>query len=128
MDSPSGGTALTIQVSGPARYVVVTLSGEIDFNGHSRLRDELTQALATTRVALIVDLTEVGFCDSSGVNTFVRIARRARERGVSLVLAGMHGRVANVFVILGLGQVFHTHEDVEAAVRWLESAEEGTVS
>jgi anti-sigma B factor antagonist len=77
-------------------------------------------------VALIVDMSAVDFCDSSGLNVFAQTIRKARSRGVALVVVGLRDRVARVFNVTQIDQAMHALPDLETAVRWLETGSAGT--
>jgi anti-sigma B factor antagonist len=113
--------ALTVRVSQLAGYAVVTAAGTIDFTTRAVLEEQLNQALRLTRLAVIVDLTEVDFCDSTGLNTFARIRRQATALGVVVVTAGLRDRVKDAFTMTRLTQAFYAQSDLETAVRWLEN-------
>lgn len=113
--------ALTVQVSQLAGYAVVTVAGTIDFTTRDVLEEHLDQALQLTRVAVIVDLTEVDFCDSTGLNTFARIRRQATALGIVVITAGLRDRVKDAFTMTRLAQAFYAQPDLETAVRWLEN-------
>jgi anti-sigma B factor antagonist len=102
-------------------YALVTAAGSIDFSTHALLDEHLDQALQLTRIAVIVDMTEVNFCDSSGLNAFARARRQAIARGITIVAVGLHDRVELVFGITGLDQAFYPQPDLETALRWLET-------
>jgi anti-sigma B factor antagonist len=113
--------ALTVRVSQLAGYAVVTAAGSIDFATRALLEEHLDQALQLTKLAVIVDLTEVEFCDSTGLNTFARIRRQATALGVVVVTAGLRDRVEEAFTMTRLAQAFYAQSDLETAVRWLEN-------
>jgi anti-anti-sigma factor len=113
--------ALTVQVSQLAGYAVVTAAGTIDFTTREMLEEHLDQALRLTRVAVIVDLTEVDFCDSTGLNTFARIRRQATALGIVVITAGLRDRVKDAFTMTRLAEAFYAQPDLETAVRWLEN-------
>lgn len=119
---------LSVTIRALAGYILAAVDGDIDFATHTRLDDELTTALAATATALIIDLTQVGFCDSSGLNTFSRLTRQARARGISVILVGVHGRVANVLHMTRLDTAFHLRPDLETAIRWLEDGTRHTAA
>jgi anti-anti-sigma factor len=74
-----------------------------------------------TKLAVIVDLTEVEFCDSTGLNTFARVRRHATANGIVVVTAGLRDRVKEAFTMTRLAQAFYAQPDLETAVRWLEN-------
>ncbi|WP_242909324.1 STAS domain-containing protein [Actinomadura terrae] len=113
--------ALTVRRSELGGYALVTAAGSIDVHTHPMLAECLEQAITATGLAVIVDMTGVVFCDSSGLNTFVRSYQRADGHGVSMVAAGLQDRVRRVFTITGLDRGVHVQPDVATAVRWLDS-------
>ncbi|TYK49459.1 STAS domain-containing protein [Actinomadura decatromicini] len=112
---------LTVQVSDLAGYALVSVSGSIDYHTHPALAEQLDQAITATRLAVIVDMAHVDFCDSSGLNCFARAYQRAHTRGISLVAAGLRDRVHRVFTMTGLDFGVYLQPDLETAVRWLEN-------
>jgi anti-sigma B factor antagonist len=100
---------------------VATATGSIDATNSALLDGRLDQALQLTRIAVIVDLTEVDFCDSTGLRTFVQARRKAAARGVTLVLAGLRNRAEYVSTITQLEKAFFCQPDLGAAVRWLDN-------
>jgi anti-sigma B factor antagonist len=117
----SADQALTVRVSQREGYAVVTVTGSIDVTTHDRLAEQLERALHLTQLAVIVDLSEVDFCDSTGLNTFTQAHRKVTARGITMVTAGLQDRVEYVFAVTRLKQAFHAQPDLDSAVRWLEN-------
>jgi anti-sigma B factor antagonist len=117
--------ALTMRVSEQAGYAVVVAAGSIDAITRDLLDEQLDRALELTRLAVIVDLSEVGFCDSTGLDTFVQARRKATARGVTMVIVGLRNRVEYVFTITQLEEAFFAQPDLETAIRWLENGSTG---
>lgn len=117
----STDSALTVEVSELSGYALVTAAGSIDFTTNALLHEELGRALALTRLAVIVDLTEVHFCDSSGLNVLAMARRKASARGITVVAAGLQSRVERVFAVTGLDQALYPQPDLQTAINWLET-------
>ena len=81
----------------------------------SRWRDGRWQALAARPARLILDLTEVGYMDSSGVGTIVEAKRHADRQGGRVVLANLQARVRSVLEITQLDRFFVIAASLEAA-------------
>ena len=62
----------------------LTVRGELDIATAPRLAEAVESQLSQRPQALVVDLTDTTFMDSSGARQLARIARRAAEDGVSL--------------------------------------------
>jgi anti-sigma B factor antagonist len=116
---------LTMRISQSAGYAVATATGSIDATTSALLDEQLDQALELTQTAVIVDLTEVDFCDSTGLHTFVQARRKADARGITLVLAGLRNRVEYVSTISQLERAFFCQPDLNAAIQWLDNGSNG---
>jgi anti-anti-sigma factor len=81
--------------------LVIDVSGEVDVVSAKELGSAME--LVLEQKAVIVDLREVTFLDSSGLGTIVRGQRILGERGISLrVVAPPAGIVRRVFEITRL--------------------------
>ncbi|GGR40118.1 STAS domain-containing protein [Streptomyces roseolus] len=102
-------------------WTVLRLRGELDLLTSPQIRRRVHDAVAAGRHHLVVDLTGVRFCDSSGIGVLVATRRLLRSCGgrLRLVLprAGEgHGHVTRVFAALGVTRLFEVYEDLPAAL------------
>jgi anti-anti-sigma factor len=102
-------------------HAVVTVTGDLQFGTSKTLTGHLDRAFALTDTAVIIDMTEVGFCDSSGLNVLATATRRARAQGITLIAYGLTPRVDRVFTITGLHTGIHLHPDLYTAITWLQA-------
>lgn len=96
---------------------MVATTGEIDLHTAPRLQADLAELIQDGSARLIVDLSGVEFCDSTGVNVLLAAMRRAHEQGGSLSLVSPQAAVRKVLGITGLDSVFPVRESVEEAIR-----------
>lgn len=93
-------------------HTVMSVSGEIDLYTAPRLHGELVSALAEGGpVRLVVDMSGVEFCDSTGMNVLLAAHRRARENGGDLELARPRPAVRKILQVTGLETVFTVLDD-----------------
>jgi anti-anti-sigma factor len=79
---------------------VLTPRGELDVAGAPLLEDALDAAAEQPGVeGIVVDLSRLGFMDSSGLRTVVLAERRLRERGLRFALVQGGEPVHRVFEI-----------------------------
>lgn len=97
-----------------ADYAMVTPRGEIDLYTAPHLHRELISALDDGTQRLVVDLSQVDFCDSTGMNVLLSAMKRAREHGGDLELVAPLTAVRRVLEVTGLDTVFTIHESAEA--------------
>ncbi|AWT43889.1 MULTISPECIES: STAS domain-containing protein [Streptomyces] len=103
-------------------WAVLQVSGELDLVTSPVLRQRVHDVVAAGRHDLVLDLSEVYFCDSSGIGVLIaarRLLRSCRGR-LRLVLPdggsveGSH--VNRVFGALGVRRLFDVHPDLTDAV------------
>jgi anti-sigma B factor antagonist len=98
----------------------MSVQGEIDLYTVPRLQRELSTVLAAANpprpVRLIVDLSGVDFCDSTGVNALLLAHRQARESGGGLELAAPRPAVRKILQVTGLETVFTVVDNPAPAV------------
>jgi anti-sigma B factor antagonist len=103
-------------------WAVLRVSGEMDLVTSPVLRQRVHDAVADGRRSLVLDLSEVLFCDSSGVGVLIAIRRliRSCQGRLRLILPaqgavdGSH--VNRVLAALGVRRLFDVYPDVAAAV------------
>ena len=92
--------------------IILALAGEIDLYTAPRLQSELATALAGRDPArIVVDMSGVEFCDSTGMNVLLAAHRHATERGGELWLAAPRPPVRKILQVTGLESVFTVHDD-----------------
>lgn len=97
--------ALAIQAAEDGTTSILALSGELDLSTAARLQEAIDDLVARGRHRVVLDLTGLTFCDSTGLTTFVRGNRDCTAKGGWLRLAGAQGHVERVIGISGLLEV-----------------------
>lgn len=81
---------------------IVAARGSIDLHTSDELRTSLIELIDAGDKDVVVDLSAVDFCDSSGLNVLVRAYKHALGRSAKLSVVGAYGRVENVLRTTGL--------------------------
>ena len=68
------------------QQVVVLVAGEADLSNAPRLRDGLVDCLVYRPRSLVVDATDLTFCDLSGLDALIDAAAVAERSGVSVTI------------------------------------------
>jgi anti-sigma B factor antagonist len=106
---------LKVSVRPQGDRTVLAVSGEVDLYTAPRLHGELVTALSGGGpVQLVVDMSGVDFCDSTGMNVLLAAHRRAREQGGDLELASPRPAIRKILHVTGLESVFTVLEDPAA--------------
>ncbi|MGW7044904.1 STAS domain-containing protein [Streptomyces avermitilis] len=103
-------------------WAVLQVAGEMDLMTSPVMRQRVHDAVADGHRSLVLDLSEVLFCDSSGVGVLIATRRliRSCQGRLRLILPaqgaedGSH--VNRVLAALGVRRLFDVHPDLDSAV------------
>ncbi|MER5338169.1 STAS domain-containing protein [Micromonospora sp. NPDC002717] len=87
------------------------LAGELDLSTAPELNAAIDRLVDGGERHLLVDLTELVFCDSTGIAAFVRGDNRVAADGGWLRVTGASGRVDRVLQVTGLADVLRYEPD-----------------
>jgi len=96
---------------------ILTVSGDLVIGDpETTFKKTVTRLLEEGRVHLLVDLTGVGFLDSSGLGALVRALTQSQKEGGQTKLLGANEQIRKLLQMTKLDSVFELHDDMEAAV------------
>jgi anti-anti-sigma factor len=102
----------------PADVLALRLAGELDIATSGALREQVDAALEARVRALVLDLADVVFMDSSTLRELIRAQGFLRGRDGLVVLAGVRPPVERLFALTGTAELFTrvpTREEAFAA-------------
>jgi anti-anti-sigma factor len=105
--------------------LVLSPVGEVDVASADVLRDAAREAVAATPRCLVVDLTGLTFCGSTGLVVLMDARRDAEAAGVRFGTADGPPIVRRVLAITQLGPVLRHSETLDAALHELEGQVSG---
>lgn len=94
-------------------WTVIEVRGELDLATSDELRAALDRGFEAGSPRIAVDLTDVGFLDSSSLGVLVASMKRARADDGDLALVGVQGSPAKVIALTGLDAVFRIEISIE---------------
>jgi anti-sigma B factor antagonist len=103
-------------VDGDNRTAVFEASGDIDLHRSTEFQQSLLNLAGQKPQLIVLDLSGVGYMDSSGMASLVKLLARVRRDGIGLKLAGLSPRVRSVFEITRLDTVFDIYGTAEEAL------------
>ncbi|RSN04983.1 anti-sigma factor antagonist [Nonomuraea sp. WAC 01424] len=104
-------TELAINVQRLPGCHVVHLDGELDRVTRMQLDRTLARLLETDRPKVVIDVTDLDFCDSCGLWALVVGRRQAERRGGTVRLVGVHGPLARLLTLTRLTHLFPPDAD-----------------
>ncbi len=100
----------------PALPNVLPLEGEIDLHVSPGIANSLKTMAQAKPETLVVDLSQVGYIDSSGLAVLIEAMQSVVGYGGKFALAGLQESVRPIFEIARLDQVFRIFPSVDAAL------------
>jgi len=95
--------------------VILNLKGDIDLHHSPKLRELLQSKVKEKCPKLLLDFSEVGYIDSSGLATLVEYYQGSRTYSGKICLAVLSARVKSVFDLVRLSEIFSISPSLEEA-------------
>lgn len=100
---------------------VVALSGDIiSLNDSKELLETIDTYLVDGVKNLVLELEEVKYINSAGINVLITILTSVRNKGGELVLASISEKVKSLLVITKLNSIFNVRESIDESLELLE--------
>ena len=90
---------------------------KLDASVSPELKGEFLVLCGPQTKNLVLDLTEVEFCDSSGLSALLIAERKMRENGGVVKLVGLQKKVMSLIRISRLDRAFSIHDTLAKALR-----------
>ncbi|MDO0925489.1 STAS domain-containing protein [Streptomyces sp. TG1A-8] len=84
--------------------VVVAVTGSLDHRTTAGFHQQ-TAALMTARRHMVLDMSQVTFCDSSGLNTLLLLLRQAQINDTTLTLTAVPAQMRRLLATTGADTV-----------------------
>ncbi|QGV82007.1 STAS domain-containing protein [Streptomyces ficellus] len=85
---------------------VLHVAGELDYEQATALRQQVGRLELSPGQCLVIDLSGLSFCDSSGITALLAARHHAHAAGADIVLSAVPSNTLRVLGIVGLDQVF----------------------
>src|SRR5438094_7159538 len=106
-----GAPPFSVTVAADAESTTVVFSGELDLAGVERARAAIAEAEEHSGM-IVLDLSQLTFLDSTGLEVVLRAARRAGELGRRLVVRRPSPYVKRLFELTAIDQSLDIVDDV----------------
>ncbi|WP_308286807.1 STAS domain-containing protein [Streptomyces liliiviolaceus] len=105
----------SVETAVSGRCLVARVSGGMDHASDPALRAQLRQLIVQGNRFIVLDLSRVSFCDSSGLNMLLGVWRQANAVASVVVLACVPDRLRRILQITGADQVLRVYDTVTDA-------------
>ncbi|MER5960617.1 STAS domain-containing protein [Streptomyces sp. NPDC001893] len=106
-------------------WTVVEVSGELDVATRNQLGDHLEEVIAAhTPARVVLDMSQLEFCDASGLSVLVAAHHAAKDRQGQLRLVCPQRRIRRLLQITELSDVMPVFDTVAQATATVQDREE----
>jgi anti-sigma B factor antagonist len=99
-----------------ARVVVLDLAGDLRADAREDLEAAYVDAAAREPQAVVLNFSDVGYVDSTGIALLVGLLARARRDGRELSAYGLTDHYREIFAITRLSEFIHVYDDEPSAL------------
>ena len=111
---------LTFNISEENNIQLLKLSGElIDRNQATELMVAIDELLELGKSKLMIDLSDLKYMNSSGLNVLIQLLTKTRSRGGESVIFNVNKKVNELLVITKLNTLFKVAETKAEAISLL---------
>ena len=107
-----------VDIVAASSHAVLAVRGDVDLATAAELRKRLADAV-DAYASVVVDLSGVGFMDSTGLGVLVAAANRAAAAGHRFALAHPQRIVKNALRLVQVDTLIDVYDTVDAAVEAL---------
>jgi len=108
---------MDLDIQNDGGVTIVTVRGDLVIgDAETSFKKAVTRLIEEGRVNLLIDLSAVGFLDSSGLGALVRALTNTQKEGGQTKLLNAGPQIRKLLQMTKLDSVFEIHEDMEHAV------------
>ncbi len=111
------GSGVVKEIRRLEQAVAVDISGDVDLHRSPALRETLAKLIDENPGRLVLNLSEVGYMDSSGVATLVEALQRIQRKQGRLQMHSLSPRVRSIFEIARLESIFEIYANEDEALK-----------
>lgn len=87
--------------------VKIALAGKLDSSNISNIEVKFFALLNGIEVPVVLDFSEVTFISSLGIRMILMATKEVKRQGFTLKIENANGEVANIFNMVGLGDLLN---------------------
>ncbi len=111
---------MDINIDERSEALVLSVAGKIDASNSPKVERQIATYTASVQKVVILDLLGTEYMSSAGLRVVLVFARSLKEKGLDLIISGLHGHVKEVFELSGLYSIFRIFQTVDDAMDAIE--------
>ena len=110
---------MTFQVAKSGDVLVIDVEGQLIVGNRQELKQKVLEELEGGERKFVVDFTETGYIDSSGLGVLVSLSKKIREQGGELRLSSLNEDLRTLFELTKLDTLFKIADSLDEALEGL---------
>jgi anti-sigma B factor antagonist len=107
------------QVNKQTGVTVVDVEGQLIVGNRQELKQKVLEELEGGERKFVIDFSNTGYIDSSGLGVLVSLSKKIREQGGELRLASLNEDLRTLFELTKLDTLFKISDSRDEALRGL---------
>lgn len=108
--------SFTVRKDDAKGVVIIGVDGQLIVGNRHDLKSKVMESMDAGETKFVVDFAATGYIDSSGLGVLVSLAKKIRESGGDLVLAGLNEDLRTLFELTKLDTLFAIQPSTEEAI------------
>jgi anti-sigma B factor antagonist len=102
---------MTFDVQKQDDVTLIEVEGQLIVGNRQELKQKVLEELEGGARKFLIDFSNTGYIDSSGLGVLVSLSKKIREQGGELRLAGLNEDLRTLFELTKLDTLFHIADD-----------------
>ena len=101
----------------PRGVLIVEVEGQLIVGNRQEFKQKILDALEAGERRFLIDFTNTGYIDSSGLGVLVSLSKKIRDEGGDLRLAGLNEDLRTLFELTKLDTLFAISDSAADALK-----------
>lgn len=102
---------MSFEVKKQGDVTVIDVAGQLIVGNRQELKQKVLEHLEAGGRKFLIDFSDTGYIDSSGLGVLVSLSKKIREQGGELRLANLNEDLRTLFELTKLDTLFHIAND-----------------
>ena len=107
---------MSFEVRKQNEVTIIDVEGQLIVGNRQELKQKVLEELENGSRKFLIDFTNTGYIDSSGLGVLVSLSKKIREQGGELRLANLNEDLRTLFELSTLDTLFHISNNREEAL------------
>ncbi|HET9982986.1 MAG TPA: STAS domain-containing protein [Longimicrobiales bacterium] len=103
-------------VTQQGEVTVINVEGQLIVGNRQELKQKVLEELENGARKFLIDFSNTGYIDSSGLGVLVSLSKKIREQGGELRLANLNDDLRTLFELTKLDTLFHISDSRDEAL------------